>query len=109
MLAELMDSMSIDVGAEKPQLSKALNAIAGTNPHKLLPFVNSDHGKELISKLLALANSPDNEISSSATRLRDVVNSVVSKTSDEEIERFTAVTVDNICESVQVPTSEHMS
>ena len=56
-----------------------------------------------------LANSPDDEISNSATRLRDEVNAAVLMTSDEEFGKLTDMAVENIVESVQVPTSENLS
>jgi hypothetical protein len=109
MLAELLETMNRDVSSEASRLSKVLNTIAGTNPHRLLPFINSSHGKDLVSKLLILANSPDKEIQNSAARLREIINSAVSETSGEGVERLTEVTIDNIRASVQEPTNEHLS
>ncbi|KAF8537591.1 hypothetical protein BDD12DRAFT_744486 [Trichophaea hybrida] len=109
MLAELLETMNLDDSSASSRLSKVLNTIAGANPHRLLPFINSSHGNDLVSKLLILANSPDKETQNSAARLRDIITAAVSKTSGEDVERLTEVTIDNIRASVQEPTSEHLS
>jgi hypothetical protein len=101
--------MNLDDSSASSRLSKVLNTIAGANPHRLLPFINSSHGNDLVSKLLILANSPDKEIQNSAAQLRDIITAAVSKTSGGDVERLTEVTIDNIRASVQEPTSEHLS
>lgn len=98
MLVELMESVDLDP-------PRVLDAVSGTNPHRLMPFINSDHGKELLSKLLVLANSPDRAISSSAARLRGAIDAAVDS---EGVERLTDITVGNICKSVLEPASEHL-
>jgi len=98
MLVELMKSVDLDP-------PRVLDAVAGTSPRRLMPFINSDHGKELLSKLLVLANSPDMAISSSAAKLRSAIDAAVD---NEGIGRLTVITVGNICKSVLDPASEHL-
>ncbi|KAI5821211.1 hypothetical protein BZA77DRAFT_2525 [Pyronema omphalodes] len=106
ILVELLENMSID---DSSRLVKIMRTISGTNPQRLLPFINSKHGEELISKLLVLANSPEDEVSSSATKLREIITTAVSKNSEEAVGRLTDMTVENIRASVLEPTSEHLS
>ncbi|KAI5848931.1 hypothetical protein BZA05DRAFT_339706 [Tricharina praecox] len=98
ILVELMEGVDLDA-------PRVLDAVAGTNPHRLMPFINSDHGKELLSKLLVLANSPDRAISSSAARLRSAIDAAVDS---DGVGRLTDITVGSICNSVLEPTSEHL-
>jgi hypothetical protein len=109
MLVELMENLNLEAGPETSTFPKMLDAIAETNPEKLLPFVESSHGKTLASKLLALSNSPDSETSNAAVRLRRAVDAAVSGSSGDSAERLLEVTADNICTNVREPMSEHLS
>lgn len=109
MLAELVGALDVNASPQST-LSKVLDAISGTDPHRiLLLFVSSDRGKELVSKLLILESSSDQEIRSSAAGLRDTIQSAVSNASEESIERLANVNVNNICASVQVPIGRQLS
>ena len=101
--------MNLDGSYESPSLSRSLNAISATDPHRLLLFVNSQDGKELVSKLLVLANSPDEQVSASAAKLREVIQAAASTTGEENVDRLTDVMIENIRDSILEPTSEHLS
>jgi hypothetical protein len=109
MLSELMNNINLDGSSESPSLSRSLNAISATDPHRLLLFVNSQDGKELVSKLLALANSPDEHVSALAAKLREGIQAAALTTGEENVDRLTDVTIENIRDSILEPTSEHLS
>ncbi|KAA8914542.1 hypothetical protein FN846DRAFT_926712 [Sphaerosporella brunnea] len=109
ILVEMMENLSIEATPDTTAFPKMLDAISDTNPEKLLPFVESPHGKELISKLLALANSPDTNTAHAAGRLRHAIDDTVAGSSSVSVEKLAEVTADNICASVRQPTSEHLS
>jgi hypothetical protein len=109
MLVEMMENLDIDANPETDTFPKMLDAIAGTSPEKLLPFIESPHGKALVSKLLALANAPDVDTANAAGRLRRVIKDTVSGSSGNSAEKLAEVTADNIRASVLEPSSEHLS
>ena len=110
MLAELVGALDVGASPKTPTLSKVLDAISGADPHRiLLLFVGSNWGRELVSKLLILESSSDQEIRSSAAGLRDIIQNAASNASEESVERLADANVDNICASVQEPTSRQLS
>lgn len=109
-LVELVSNMNVEDGLEDSKLLRIMDTIAAASTNYMIPFVSSGHGKELVSKLLVLANSPDEDLSNAAAQLLNSIQLAVVKTSEpNSIGKVGEVTLDTICANVLSPSSDYLT